>query len=597
MLTAVGGVIIMTAIAFGFYFSMPESVLTEQPARLVELQPVDEQLENVHELYFKQKAQDILMESLELLELMEEYDPLLLANHRQRRDVNDLAPNRISRSDDLSAEVNYGVRRRVQREYDLGTLPIDYRRIVVGQPSRRTRRHAILKEDLERAKRSAQQNYQRLEREYNRCRKEAPNGKLCDQIYEKLQNLSDVLNARFLEVANLLQGFHEQGSSTGKTTATYPAVFFSTTDGAGVSTSERSTSYRQEAHAPKHDPTIATVEQLVNQMNITQSVPVEEEEDVTTPVPFDPSLHVPVENGSIRNLDDLFDHMGLGGGNSSNSSSSSSSTATPKWSSTEGYLFESDVESSTGSTRTTAKPTSPPTTKRSWTTTKSPLQIARNLHDVVDQLQLAQMLQPHPFHEDLLNPPANIDEFVMSRSRNRDHMHHDHETRPVENSADDVMRSVQQHQLHHHNLQQQQHPLVVGPSAPFLNLCDQLRSASGNTGPLKPAHTGFQAAAGIPITGEATKASSQIIVNSAYGGGYVPNTVCFYQNAPPAGTHTAFGFRPATGPYHVYPPHHGPVGYQQQQQPQPGYPAAGGKHPLNDPAIDAFIQPRIPEGV
>uniref|UniRef100_A0A182NKP3 Peptidase S1 domain-containing protein n=1 Tax=Anopheles dirus TaxID=7168 RepID=A0A182NKP3_9DIPT len=587
MLTAVGGVIIMSAIAFGFYLSLPASVLLQQPASLVDRDPMNERQEDVHERYFKQEAHDILMGSLQLLELLEEFDPLL-ERHRQRRDVSDPVPNRISRSDDLSEEVSYGVRRRVQREYDLGTLPIEYRGVIVGLAPRRTRRHAVSLVDLQRAKRSAQQNYQRLEKEYNRCRKEAPNGKLCDQIYDKLQSLSDVLNARFLEVANLLQGLNELGPSTGKTPATYPAVFFGTTEpdvSKAASTSERSTSYRQESHTPKRDPAIATVEQLVNQMNITQSVPMGQ--DATTPVSdasfapplFDPSLHEPVENSSIRNLDDLFAHMGLSGADVAASSTTESTT--------EVYLFEADVASSSSTVKSATLPT---TTKRSWTTTKSPLQIARNLHDVVDQLQLAQMLQPHPFHEDLLNPPSNIDEFVMSRSRNRDHTHHD--TVPLDDSADDVMRSV--HHQHQQHLQHQQHPLVVGPSAPFLSLCDQLRSAAGSGGQMKPGHTGFQhPAPGIPITGEATKASSQIIVNSAYGGGYVPNTVCFYQNAPPAGPHAAYGFqRPAAGTYH-YPNAHGTVGYQQQ----PGYPAAGGKLPLNDPAIDALIQPRVPEAM
>uniref|UniRef100_A0A182K055 Peptidase S1 domain-containing protein n=1 Tax=Anopheles christyi TaxID=43041 RepID=A0A182K055_9DIPT len=568
MMTAIGGVIVMGAIAFGFYLTIPAAASSQQASNLFETVPGTVQdpveLEEIREAYFKAEAHDILMGSLQLIEMMNDLDPLL-QRHRQRRDVgSEAVPNRISRGDDHSGEITYGVRRRVQREFDFGTVPIVYRGVIVGpDPPRapRKRRHTdISLDELERAKRSAQKDYQRLEKEYNRCRKEAPNGKLCDQIYEKLQRLSEEVNARFLEMANLLQGFNEMGPSKEKTTEHYTEVYFSSTEDS-VST----TSYRPEVHVPKHNPKITTVEQLVNQMNITQSIPKEklrvstERLMISTVAPpvFDPNLHKPIENSSIRSLDDLFDHMRL---------SDSFASPTTEWTTERQDLFEMEIDTTSTAT-VTVKSSTAPTPKR-WTTTKSPHQAARNLHDVVDQLQLAQMLQPHPFHEDLLmNPPENINEFVMSRSRNRGEMHHDTTPSP--------MRTVVQQHQQQQQLQQPPHqPLVVGPSAPFLNLCDQLRSAAGN-GHMKPTHPGaFQHSAGIPITGEATKASSQIIVNSAFGAGYVPNTVCFYQNAPSVGAQTAYGFRPApanTAPY-VYP--NAPNGYspyqhQQQQQPHP----------------------------
>ncbi|XP_052894765.1 serine protease nudel [Anopheles moucheti] len=600
MLTAVGGVIIMSAIAFGFYLTIPSSVLSQQTSSGIEVEPASvqehDELEEVRQLYFKAEAQDVLMGSLQLLELMKEFEPIL-ERQRRRRDVGEFVPNRITRGDDRSEEITYGVRRRVQREFDYGMVPIVYRGAMVEPAlprSSRNRRHAISLDELQRAKRRAQHDYRRLENEYNRCRKEAPNGKLCDQIYEKLQRLSEEMNARFMEMANLLQGFHEVGLTT-EETATYPQVFFGISEpiSTSVTTSERSTT-------PKHDRTTATVEQLVNETDIARRVSEAEWSTTTetaavsttpvTPLVFDPNLHRPVVNSSIRSLDDLFEHMRL--------SDAIQITSDPTERTTEREeLFEMEVHSSSPPGPPTLKTSSPSTSTR-WTTTKSPLQAARNLHDVVDQLQLAQMLQPHPFHEDLLQtPPDNIDEFVMARSRNRDHMHHDPHHKPVVvDSSIDPLRSV--HQQH------PQQSLMVGPSAPFLSLCDQLRSATGSGGHMKPVHTGnFQAGVhhspGIPITGEAHKASSQIIVNSAFGAGYVPNTVCFYQNAPPVGAQAGYGFRPATagtGSY-VY-PHGG--GYPPYQQPAPQHhqhPGAGGKQPLNDPAIDALIQPRIPEAM
>uniref|UniRef100_A0A182RTY0 Peptidase S1 domain-containing protein n=1 Tax=Anopheles funestus TaxID=62324 RepID=A0A182RTY0_ANOFN len=603
MMTAVGGVIIMSAIAFGFYMTLPTSVLSQQTSNRIQLEQATVQehgeLEDIRQMYFKAEAQDVLMGSLHLLELMKEFEPIL-ERQRRRRDVAESVPNRISRGDDRSEEITYGVRRRVQREFDFGMVPIVYRGAMVESEmprGSRTRRHALSMDELQRAKRSAQKDYQRLEREYNRCRKEAPNGKLCDQIYEKLQRLSEEMNARFMEMANLLQGFNEVGLTTEETVVKYPEVFFGSSEPVSVSvtTSERSTtSYRPDVYVTKkHYPKITTVDQqLVSDANSTQTVTEEQwstttESMSTSParLVFDPNLHNPIENSSIRSLDDLFEHMRF---------SDSINSQPTDWTTERGDLFKIEIHSS--SSPVTMKSSSSATSNR-WTTTKSPLQAARNLHDVVDQLQLAQMLQPHPFHEDLLqNPPDNINEFVMSRSRNRDHMHHDPNHKAVHlDSSIDPLRSVHQHQQ-----QQPQQPLVVGPSAPFLSLCDQLRSASGNGGHMKPVHTGaFQHTPGIPITGEATKASSQIIVNSAFGAGYVPNTVCFYQNAPPVGSQTGYAFRPAaaTGPY-VYP---NGGGYSPYQQPPPQHhhhhPGAGGKLPLNDPAIDALIQPRIPEAM
>uniref|UniRef100_A0A182MEN1 Peptidase S1 domain-containing protein n=1 Tax=Anopheles culicifacies TaxID=139723 RepID=A0A182MEN1_9DIPT len=582
MLIAVGGVILMVAIAFGFYMALPSSVLS-QKEELAAVKQHDE-LEDVQQMYFKAEAHDVLVGSLHLLELMKEFEPIL---ERHRRDVGESVPNRISRGNDRSEEITYGVRRRVQREFDYGVVPVVYSGPIGGRS--RTRRHVVSLDELQRAKRSAQKDYQRLEKEYNRCRKEAPNGKLCDQIYEKLQRLSEEMNARFMEMANLLQGFHEINPTT-EQAVTYPELGFDN----GELTSERvTTSYSTE----KHLRTTSKQTIQVNEKNVTQRT--EEQESITREtintttdrLEFHPELHNPVENSSIRSLDDLFDHIGL-----SETTISSHST---EWTTERDDLFQIEIHSSSSST--TMKSSSPSASSSRWTTTKSPLQAARNLHDVVDQLQLAQMLQPHPFHEDLLlNPPDNINEFVMSRSRNREHMHHDpnHKTVNVDSSID-PLRSVHQ--------QQPQQPLVVGPSAPFLSLCDQLRSASGNgAGQLKPIHqagfhTGVQHSPGIPITGEATKASSQIIVNSAFGAGYVPNTVCFYQNAPPH--QTAYAFRPATaaatGSY-VYPNGGGYQTYQQappQHQHHHHHPGAGGKLPLNDPAIDALIQPRIPEAM
>uniref|UniRef100_A0A182S5Y8 Uncharacterized protein n=1 Tax=Anopheles maculatus TaxID=74869 RepID=A0A182S5Y8_9DIPT len=282
MLIAVGGVIIMSAIALGFYMTIPSTVLSEQTSNTIVLEPatveVPDELEDIRKMYFKTEAQDIMMGSLHLLELMKELEPIV-ERQRHRRDVGETVPNRISRADDRSEEITYGVRKRVQREFDLGMVPIVYRGVVVGpEPPRssRTKRHAVSMDELQRAKRMAQKDYQRLENEYNRCRKEAPNGKLCDQIYEKLQRLSEEMNARFMEMVNLLQGFHETGFTTEKTTP--EGGFFSSTEDSsyGVSTSERtSSSHRPDKHVPKPDARKTTVEQFVKEANVTQTVPEE----------------------------------------------------------------------------------------------------------------------------------------------------------------------------------------------------------------------------------------------------------------------------------------------------------------------------------
>ncbi|XP_053674751.1 serine protease nudel [Anopheles nili] len=541
LLVSFCGVIVVAAIALGFYVILPASVLSQQPTELRPAsEPVEEDVGTLGKVYFKAEAHDVLVGSLHLLELMEKLDPLV-QQARYRRDLSEQVPNRISQ-DDRSEEITYGVRRRVQREFDLGTVPVAYRNVGPERRSR-VRRAAgvpVELEELERAKRSAEKDFRRLEKEYHRCRKEAPNGKLCDQIYEKFQRLSDEVNARFTEMANLLQGLHDPHGTDQSSTEHEKA---SSTEWTPVSRAQDS-------------------EMTTFVMQTTTELP-----DVT--MAFDLSQHLPVENSSIRSLDDLFDHLRLSDPFAVTSTEMSSESV------------EVMSQSSTNPPTTVTMPkTTNPTTKR--TTTRSPLQAARNLHDVVDQLQLAQMIHPHPFHEDLLhNPPsADIDDFVMARSRNRGETQHDQKLTPASQGSDsgplvgrqdvsiDPMRSAQYH------------PLVVGPSAPFLNLCDQLRSANSGGQLTPPVHSnGFQQvhsnAPGIPITGEATKASSQIIVNSAYGGGYVPNTVCFYQNAPPA-----YSFRPA---YQTYPqggysqPHHG-----------------GGKLPLNDPSVDALIQPRAP---
>ncbi|XP_058123209.1 serine protease nudel [Anopheles ziemanni] len=620
MLTAVGGVIIMGTIAFGFYMCMPASAVLIAVKEEYEVSQgtIGDEMEDIGVRNFKREAYNALVRSLELLELMENLEPLYESHQRMKRELPEPAPNRISR-DDRSEEITYGVRRRVQREDDLGTLPIAYGGFFGGNGGRgpRRKRHLSL-EELERAKRNAQKDYHRLEHEYYRCRKEAPNAKICDQIYEKLQRLSEEVNARFQEMANLLQNIQEPATSK---SPSFPSVVFGVTEApktkVTVVAPPRTTTYRTESHVPKYDPEIETVEQLVNQMNISQG----SSNGGSSVRKFDPRLHYPVENSSIQTLDDLFDHIDLGFvvttelpkgttvgyefvDNTSHSSSSHSvsTTSTTVRTTTVSQRTTTDHDSEETSFEPNRglyiKPATPPPNR--WSTTKSPSQAARNLHDVVEQLQLAQMLQlqPAPFHEDLGSPPSSISEFVMARSRNREHTHHDHD-QPTGLEPDPVASSFSDGS---ETLRSAQHQLVVGPSAPFLNLCEQLRSANGggasHTGHVKPTHPGtFHTGSiqpGIPFTGEATKASSQIIVNSAYGAGYVPNTVCFYQNAPPtAAVQTPYAFRPANTygyPNGAYPP----PAYQHHQQP---HPAAGGKLPLNDPAIDALIEPRIPQAM
>ncbi|XP_058066271.1 serine protease nudel [Anopheles bellator] len=600
------GLFVVSALTFACYLTLrctgtrPTPVNTEhalidrvyRPSGLFEYRPeieprLDRPQDDDHQslAFFQTEGYEVVKRSLQLLEYMEQLEPLLSEDRRQRRNAPDL-PNRIERKRDGSEEVVYGVRRRTQREQDLGTLPIVY----VGSATReaepqsnsisRQKRQAVvnLAADRERVKRDAKQDYQRLEREYNRCRKAAPNGKICDQIYDKLQRLSDEVNARFLEMSNLLQGIQEAETSSGKTVPPYPAVFFSTAP---------PTESTDQTSAADHS----------TEQSSTYATSTDRKEGAPNPrvAQYDPQKHRPIENSSIHSLEDLFAHLWKG---MSTTSSTSSSTATTEQSTTPTENPASYVSSTTGTTKSSR-----------WTSTKSPLPSARNLHDVVNQLQLAQMLQPHPFHEDMVQlpqPPASINEFVMTRSRNRDHNHHDHhfaadlDPEPVDLDSPGQDSSRSSHHQH-----QQPSPLLVGPSAPFLSLCDQLRSANGGGGggltrPGQGQGHGFQHAGslapGIPITGEATKASSQIIVNSAYAGpatAYMPNPVCFYHNGPP--TNVPYPFRPAASTNY---PTYANGGYPSVVYQQPGgqHSGAGGKlPPLNDPTIEALIHPRFAE--
>ncbi|ETN65781.1 serine protease nudel [Anopheles darlingi] len=635
LLSAVAALFVMAALAYACYLTALCTGLLEQSSApvlpLASLVPVeqsetDEDVVVLQQSFFQTEGYEVLKRSLDLLEYMEQLEPVLEEHRsRQRRDAaNPDTPNRIERTQS-SNEIMYGVRRRTQREQDLGTLPIIYDntpRYGVNGGVPRRKRHSPLElnlDDLERAKRNAQQDYKRLEREYYRCRKSAPNAKICDQIHEKLVRLSEEVNARFQEMANLLQGMQEPVEKG--TTEQYAYPIYSST--AVRSSTPVSSTGRWLSSTPRT--TTRPRGELVSSGHIVE---------------YDPSQHIPNVNSSIRSLDDLYDHINLQQSISSSRTTNGdvvSSTAAPPLTATESTTTTSTTTTTT--TDTIVRNTNP--TKASphrWIVTKNPKQAARNLHDVVNQLQLAQMLQPHPIHEDMVMmpqaPPASIDELVMARARNRDHTHHDRQKEldgavaadllldtTIPTSPDsltavdgDVVTGPDSLRSSHTPLQQQQHqhqsPLSVGPSAPFLSLCDQLRSAGGSSiagkpGQLSP-HTGFQhAGPGFPITGEATKATSQIIVNSGFGApGYIPNTVCFYQNGPPPATGVPYPFqRPASGgtsyaPSYsagypqVYQQHH-----QQQQQPQhhhhPG--GAGGKLPLNDPSIEALIQPRLSE--
>uniref|UniRef100_A0A182FG68 limulus clotting factor C n=2 Tax=Anopheles albimanus TaxID=7167 RepID=A0A182FG68_ANOAL len=638
LLSAIASLIVMAALAFACYLTARCAGLLEQsPASVPALAPVptldqrvaDEEALVLQQGFFQTEGYEVLKRSLDLLEYMEQLEPVLEEHRsRQRREAaRPDTPNRIDRRQN-SDEIMYGVRRRTQREQDLGTLPIIYDTVAGVESFPRRKRHlpSVNLAELERAKRNAQQDYQRLEREYYRCRKSAPNAKICDQIHDKLVRLSEEVNARFQEMANLLQGMQEPVEKS--TTATehhhhyaYP-IYGSTTDRS--STPYRSTSDRWMSSTPRVT-TRSAMELVSSSGHIVQ---------------YDPRQHVPNVNSSIRSLDDLYEHINLADSTDPppqttdglDAATSTATTPTTPPSSTEALV------------RLTAPTKAVPSAHR-WIVTKSPKQAARNLHDVVNQLQFAQILQPQPIHEDMVmmppGPPASVDELVMARARNRDHTHHDRleelngavaaellpdttiPTSPDSLTVDggavtgpDTLRSSHatlQHQ-HQHQLQQQhQSPLSVGPSAPFLSLCDQLRSAGGSVAgkqqgsnqQLLSPHTGFQhGGPGFPITGEATKATSQIIVNSGFGApGYIPNTVCFYQNGPPAPPAATVPYpfqRPATGGTSYAPSYS--AGYQQvyqqhqhqhQHQQHPG--GAGGKLPLNDPSIEAFIQPRLSE--
>ncbi|XP_062549399.1 serine protease nudel [Armigeres subalbatus] len=150
---------------------------------------------------------------------------------------------------------------------------------------------------------------------------------------------------------------------------------------------------------------------------------------------------------------------------------------------------------------------------------------------IVDTLFEEYGRPPPPFHEDQLDQPklpVEVHDFIMGRSRNRDQFNHDLPA-PIESTDSRTFKYSPQP--------------TVAASGPFLNLCDQLRSQQNPT-PVKTLTSNqqhFQAQqfgalgqTSIPITGESHKATSQVLLNSAYGG-FNPNHFCFYQVPPTYG--------------------------------------------------------------
>ncbi|KXJ81311.1 hypothetical protein RP20_CCG020571 [Aedes albopictus] len=180
---------------------------------------------------------------------------------------------------------------------------------------------------------------------------------------------------------------------------------------------------------------------------------------------------------------------------------------------------------------------------------------------------------PTPFHEEQFDQstlPVEVHDFIMGRSRNREQFNHDI---PSTIDSPDFRASKYSAQP------------TVAASGPFLNLCEQLRSQQ-HAAPIKTLSSNqhhFQAQqygglgqTSIPVTGETLKATSQVLVNSAYGG-FAPNHFCFYQVPPTYGA-----MRPVYAGGQNYPAGKSlPLG----EGPTP-------EHLLNDPVIETVIEPR-----
>lgn len=459
---------------------------------------------------------------------------------------------------------------------------------IIRALSNRRKRSAELDRVRMRRKRRAME-YEALENEYSRCKKETPNEKECDKIYDKLKKLSEEINRNFQEMTNLIRDFkgkkdgdlmHElddsfpkkknkkkkkkdedsKESEEKKEKKTYkkdkPALHDVSTTEAIVSNSTISDVNEETADEitdlPETDETVVSdetsqppstittpiagssglpeVDATVTPHTTSQEPPINStqsdshtehnqtttldefikaksrnmQKTSTTLGPYEPKSHRPVTHECVTNLDDLLQTVDE---------------------------FKSVNTTKKNCTKTTTEATYLPSDLR--TLQKQPEDQQENEPPQSDSTPPSHIGQPpFPIHEDLSGQSGTakgIHDFIMHRSRNRFHHHHD--------GAEELPQAA----IESPEARASKPVSSATAGDAFLNLCDQVRSQH-HQDPIRTLSSyrnNFQAQqygglghTSIPASGETMKASTHMMFNPAYAG-YVPNHFCIYQ-IPPA---------------------------------------------------------------
>ncbi|XP_058836544.1 serine protease nudel [Topomyia yanbarensis] len=459
---------------------------------------------------------------------------------------------------------------------------------------RRRRKRSVEDETLLREKRYAME-YKSLETEYSRCKKEAPNEKECEKIWEKLKKLSAEINKNFIEMTNLIHDFKDKrkpnleddlnDSFPRKIDKKKLDKFFDSDE-----SEERKTKKKDKPESSASNTTTTpkiTTETTSTTIKMTTTKHLKPKETTVNPLLHD--KHGKVSEFEHNKIDDdawstkPIDHSTTPMTHTMAKSTTSASqilnrAANHTEHNTTAIPYDPDhhrpiVDECVNSIddlldnyvlgsgerknhRNCTKPSTTETPKEHVTSTPE---------TTVDDLHTHFGRPTHPIHEDLSGRSAetqDIHDFIMNRAKNRFHHNHDYVDRyPTTVESLDARTTKQ--------------IAPVAASGPFLNLCDQMRHQNHQQAPIKTTvsnHNNFQAQqfggigqTGFPVSGE----TSHVKFTSAYGG-YVPNHFCFYQVPQP------YGFaRPMYG-------HHQPGG-QSYSVPL---------HLLNDPNIASLIAPR-----
>ncbi|XP_065075902.1 serine protease nudel [Ochlerotatus camptorhynchus] len=584
--------LLMAAVAFMFIFTLLMGLLTNlliTPNHTPTVQVVFQ-----GETHSKSSLSDVLVEPMKRLVTGAMHLMGFEKEHksRRKRDLNNDDDNRIKMLDDnqldrseeseenvgqadLGTGIDGALQRLVQNNQSL--------KIVFAPPERDGNRNDIVKSfrKRRRRKRNAEQDqslrekryakeYEELKSQYSRCKKEAPNEQDCDKIYEKLKRLSKEIKHNFKEMSSLIHEFKGKYDSDlkGDLSDSFPKKKEKKLEDKHLSSDSMESDERDGKTTKKDKPLPTMLDQATDSTTLQDDPLTTTPAEIKTtteignvPEPFNMQKHAPVEDDCVKNLDDLlkklpefrgdedFDHNC---NETSTKTQNGSLVGQPEISkfnmqnlqynpdehrpkmdecikSLDDLLEAIDLEN--GDLRKSKKCNS------TTTTTAAPSVQRSAAHEEFGRA-------PYPFHEEFSDQsalPVEVHDFIMARSRNREQFNHDFPTTIEAPESRAASHMTQQ---------------TVAASGPFLNLCDQLRSQQ-NPGPIKTLssnqhHFQTQQYGGlgqpsIPVTGETLKASSQVMLNSAYGG-FSPNHFCFYQVPPTYGA-----MRPVYAGGHNYP--------------------------------------------